>query len=675
MEDATDPDVIEQGEDDAGLRAVHIRALRRFDDAAYPQQEMRRQALEARRFVTIPGAQWEGPWGDQFENAIKIEIDKVGRGLRKLETDYRQNRIVPDFRPDGPDADETTATTLDGLHRADNYRFKSQQARDNAVFEAFAGGFGAYRLCNDWEDEGNKGNDYQRVNPGDLIVDADQSVFFDPNARLYDKSDARFAFIRTALTPDAYEDEYGEQAGEFPDGVSPECDWFTSEAVSVAEYYEVEDKDESLHVLTYRLSSEEKRVWSSDLVAGELKDMLADGWTDKPQRRKRRRVRKYILSGDRVLVDHGYIAGDQIPIVPVYGKRYYVQGVERFSGYVLDKMDAQRLYNSNVSRLAELNSLAPREVPIFAAEQMPPHLAENWARANIDRLPYLTVEPLRSEDGQIVASGPIGKVEPPRVPEALATLIQLSNNDLLEEMRDGSDEVKSNTSAEAMDIAATRVDAKSSIYLDNVRQSVQREGEIYLSMAAEVYVEKGRVVETMSEDGADGEAKLKSISTDDAGNARTVNDLQGARYKVVASVNEATATRRDKTVKSMLATAEVAITAQDPSLAQAALLTAVLNQDGEGLDGFHKWAREKALGLGLVEPNDEEKAAQEAAAQNQQPDPMADLAKAEAEKSRADAAKIKAETIETAADTAKTQAETIKILSETKASQAVPSAP
>src|SRR5437868_213448 len=78
------------------LREVHERAMRRFDDVAWPQQELRLQSLTARRFVTIPGAQWEDEWGEQFDNSIKVEIDKVSRGVDKIETDYRSNRIVPD---------------------------------------------------------------------------------------------------------------------------------------------------------------------------------------------------------------------------------------------------------------------------------------------------------------------------------------------------------------------------------------------------------------------------------------------------------------------------------------------------------------------------------------------------------------------------------------------------
>lgn len=658
----TDTALEEQDTGDDKLDEVYQRAMRRFDECAVPQQELRAQSLAARRFVMIPGAQWEGEWGEQFEKSIKTEINKVGRGLRKIETDYRENRIVPDFRPDGPKSDQQTADMLDGLHRADSYRFKSQQARDNAAFEAFAGGFGAYRLTNEWEDEADKDNDHQRINPAALIVDADQSVYFDLNARLYDKSDARYAFIRTAMTADAFEDEYGEERlTDFPHGAAWRMtDWFTPETVAVAEYYEVEDRDETLWILTYTLSGEEKRIWASDLAEGELAQMVTDGWQKRSQRRKRKRVHKYILSGAEVIRDCGLIAGESIPIVPVYGQRYFVENMERWKGYVQDKMDAQRLYNSNVSKLAETNSLAPREVPIFAPEQMPPQIANLWARANIDRLPYLLAEPIRNEDGSIAQVGPVSKIDPPSLAPVTATLLQIANQDLLEDTEDGADTVRANTSAEAMDIAATRIDAKSGIYLDNVRQSIQREGEIYVGMCSDVYFEEGRKVETMTEDGDDGEAVLKQMVE----GGKVINDLQSGRYKVIASVTEATATRRDKTVKAMLNAAEVAISAQDMELAQAAILTAFSNMDGEGVDEFLAWCRKRGLNIGLFEPNEEEAQAAAEAAENQQPDPMQEVAKAEAMRLAAEAQNTMAEVEETKADTRKKDAETVVKLME-----------
>lgn len=629
---------------DEVLREVHKRAMSRFD-VTYPATETcRAESLTARRFVTIPGAMWEGDWGEQFANSIKVEVNKVGRGVEKIERDYRENRIVPDFRPDGKAADPHTANTLDGMHRADSYRFKSQQARDNGVFEMIAGGFGAYRLTTEWDDKYDKSNDHLVINPAALIVDADQCVFFDLAARLYDKSDGRYAFLRTAMTAEAFKDEFGdERATDWPEGTLCKVrDWFKPDVVFVAEYFEKEEKPETLHVLTYPMSGEERRLWASDMDDGDLAELKKDGWQVKSQRRKRCRVRKYILSGAEVLEDCGFIPGPRIPIVPLYGKRYFVDGVERWKGYVQDKMDSSRLYNSMLSSLAEIAALSPMETDIYAPEQIDAVQAEQHARANIDRLPFLTAHPLYNPDGSIAHLGPVGKKTPPQLDPTRATLLQVASADLLEDMQD-ADEVKANVSAEAMDMAATRVDAKSGIYLDNIRMSVQAEGEIYYGMVCEVVTEKGRSVDTMTEDGDDGQEELYAVKVEND-EQRTVNNFAEGRYKVIVSVTEATATRRDKTVRSMLGLAELAAQAGDTEMSQAALITAALNTEGEGTEDFTDWLRQRALGMGLVKPNDEEKAAmKEAANAPPAPDPMADLANAQAEDFKASALKKTAE--------------------------------
>jgi hypothetical protein len=572
---------------------------------------------------------WEGPWGDQFANSIKVEIDKLSKGVDKIVQDYRSNRIVPDFRPAGGNSDTETGDTLDGIHRADSYHFKAQQARDNAFEEAVAGGFGAYRLCNDYADPYDKEADEQRINPGLIIVDADQRVYFDPNSKLYDKSDARFAFVLTADSREAFEDDWPEKASDWPENrMNAAFGWYTPDVVIKAEYYEVEDRTDDLLIFTQKLSGEEQRWWADEIEDDDIAELKAKGWKKATKKKPRKRIRKYILSGAEVLEDCGYIAGDRIPVVPMYGKRWFVDNQERFRGYVSKRMDAQRIYNGKVSKLAEVDALAPREKPIFLAEQMPPELQDLWARQEQDRHPYALVNPVIDSDGKYVAMGPIGKIEPPQFPQIAAALLQISSQDLTDETDDGSDEVKANTSAEAMDIAATRIDAKSGIYLDNMRQSVQCEGEIYLSMAREVYFEQGRPVETMSEDGEDGEAILHEPYTDKTGRFRVRNDFAQGKYKVIVDVTEATATRRDKTVKSMLNTAAVAVQAQDMELAQVAVLTAVMNQDGEGMTSMRKYARKRLVAMGAEEPNEEEQAQMQQAQEQQSQKPDIETAKA-----------------------------------------------
>lgn len=647
-------------------KAVFERAMKRFTATVEPQLPMRAEALTARRFVSIPGAMWDGPWGEQFENSIRVEIPKIKRGLRKIETDFRENRIEPDFRPAGGMSDDTTADTLDGLHRADASHFKSSQARDNAFIEAIRGGFGAYRLTNELEDPLDKDNDQQRINPGMVIVDADQRVFFDGNSKLYDKSDARFAFVITAKTKDAFEEDHPDaDCSDFDDQQLHHWsfyDWYRPDVIKVCEYYEVEEVSQKLLVLRQEISGIEERYWADEISEEELAEREVLGWSVTEQRRTRRRVHKYLLSGREVLEDQGNIAGSRIPIVPVYGTREWVDDQERFAGYVGPNMDAQRLYNAKVSKLAEIDALAPRETPIFDPEQISGNLPDMWARANVDRLPYLLANAMRDAEGNIVQAGPIGYVKPPELPPVTSGLLQIANNDLTEDDRDGASEVRANTSADAMDIAAARVDAKSGIFLDNMRQSVQCEGEIYLGMAAEVYVEPGREVETMDEDGGDGKAVLGEQYTDGKGAFLTRNDFANGRYKVVASVSEATATRRDKAARRCLNMAQIAITAQDIEGAQIAIGMAVMNTDGEGISQYQEYYRKRLVQLGVMEPNEDEKAAMEEDAQNAEPDPTAVAMMAQAQELEASALLKTKQADKAVADTALSEARVVETM-------------
>jgi len=641
------------------------RALLQFNTISSALRDERMLSLEDRRFLSIAGAQWEGDWGAQFENGIRVQINKTQRGHDKIINDYRANRFTVNFRPVDNGANDDTSELLNGLLYADIYRSKGQQAFDNAFAEGSAGGMGAWRLCNEYEDEYDPDNDHQRIGIYQ-IVDADQRVFFDLDAKLYDKSDARYAYVMHSMTPEAFKEEYGdERLSSWPENRlrTNWFDWFRPTVVYVAEYYEVEERNEELRIYSRKATGEEYRYWSSEVTDEMAQDLKNRGFEVRKSRKvKRKRVHKWLLSGAEVLEDCGYIAGSCIPIIPFYGKRVFIDNIERVKGHVRDAKDPARVYNSQISKLVETASLAPREVPIFAPEQME-GLGKHWERMNIDRHPYALAHPLTDPmTGNIIQSGPVAYLKPPDLPPVLGTLIQQTGADIAEITNgdDGSMEIKSNVSAEAMDIASSRVDAKSFIYMDNFRQSMQRFGEVYYAMAKEVYVEEGREVQTMDEDGETETATLHELYTDPNTKAHGKRyDLSVGRFNVIADVTEATSTRRDKTVRTMMALAQASTAVQAPQIGQAALLTAIKNMDGEGIDGFQDFAHKMAVQLGLDELTPEEQ--QQAQGQQQQPDPQSITLLAQAKALEAQAGKLEADTklsnakvVQTLADAQKT---------------------
>lgn len=646
--------------------ALLERALRQFNEVSSATRDERLMAVEDRRFVFIQGAQWEGDWGQQFENTLRVQINKVQRGHDKIINDYRANRFTVNYRPVGNKGDDDTAELLNGLMYADMYRSCGREALDNAFGEGAAGGMGAFRLMNEYEDESDPDTDHQRIAilP---IVDADQRVFFDLDAKRYDKADARYAYVMHSMTPDAFKREYGEERiASWPENrARPNWfDWFRPQVIYVAEYYEVEEVRRELRIYTREITDEEFRYFAEDMTPEMVDDLEKRGFTKRTRKVLRKRVHKWIMSGAEVLEDCGYIAGECIPIIPFYGKRVFIDNVERFKGHVRDAKDPARVYNAQISKLTETASLAAREVPIFAPEQME-GLQTHWANMNLERHPYALAHPLTDPvTGGIVQTGPVSYIKPPDLPPVLGALIQQTGADIAEITYgdDGAMEVKSNVSGEAMDIASSRVDAKSYIYMDNFKQSMQRFGEVYYSMAKEVYVEEGREVETMDEDGVTQTATLHELYRNPAsGETAKRYDLSVGKFNVIADVSEATATRRDKTVRTMMTLANAATAVQALQVGQAAILTAVRNMDGEGIDDFREFARKQAVALGLDEPTEQEK---QQAEQNSQPDPQSITLLAQAKALDAQAGKLQADTEQSIAKTKLTDAQTVKTLAE-----------
>jgi len=286
-----------------------------------------------------------------------------------------------DFVSKNGDADDQIADTCDGLYRADEEDSVADEAYDNAFEEAVGGGFGAWRLRNVYEDEYDDEDDRQRIRI-EPIYDADSTVFFDLNAKRQDKSDARSCYVLTAMTYEGYVDQWGDDPASWPKEVSAsEFDWATPDTVYVAEVYKVEERSETIRVFE-TIDGEEERYSQQDFEDNEELEVTLEAIGTKEVRQKkvkRRKVRKYIMSGSGILEDAGYIAGTEIPIVPVYGKRWFIDNIERCMGHVRLAKDAQRLKNMQLSKLGEISALTPIEkTDLFAR-------ASRWPRNHVGR--------------------------------------------------------------------------------------------------------------------------------------------------------------------------------------------------------------------------------------------------------------------------------------------------
>jgi hypothetical protein len=647
------------------LNNLHSDALNQFNDIQTALRDERLQCLQDRRFYSLAGSQWEGPLWDVYENKPRFEVNKVHQAVIRIINEYRNNRITVDYVSKDGSENDKLAETCDGLYRADEQDSVADEAYDNAFEEAVGGGFGAWRLRTVYEDEEDEDNEKQRIRI-EPIFDADSSVFFDLNAKRQDKADARFAFVVTSMTRASYKEEWGDDPTDWPKIIHQyEFDWCTPDVVYVAEYYKVEDVTETVRIFR-AIDGTEERYRQADFDADPaLEETLAAIGSQEVRQRKikSRRVHKYIMSGGKILEDAGYIAGKEIPIVPVYGKRWFVDNVERCMGHVRLAKDAQRLKNMQLSKLGEISALSSVEKPILVPEQVAGHQVM-WADDNLRNYPYLLVNPITGPDGSQQISGPVAYTRSPQIPPAMAALLQITEQDMQDILGSSqqADKMVSNISGKAIEMIQTRLDMQTFIYMSNFAKGMKRCGEIWLSMARDIYVEEGRKMKVVEADESVGMIELMRPMVSETGEVVMENDLSRAKFDVNVDVGPSSTSKRAATVRAL--TGMMAIT-DDQQTKQVLQAMAMMNMEGEGIGEVRDFFRKQLVRMGVVKPTEQEQEEMMVELQGQPEDPNKIFLQAAAEEAIAKAAKARADTVKTVADAGLSRARTAETLAKT----------
>jgi hypothetical protein len=643
---------------------IHQQAMTEFDRVQTSVRDERLQCLQDRRFYSIAGAQWEGPLGDQYENKPRFEVNKIHLSVIRIINEYRNNRIAVDFVSKDGEANDKLTETCNGLYRADERDSGAEEAYDNAFEEAVGGGYGAWRLRTAYEDEENDEDERQRIRI-EPIYDADSSVFFDLDAKRQDKADAKYCFVLYSMTYEAYKAEWNDDPATWPKVIHQyEFDWDTPDVVFVAEYYRVEEVRETVRIFL-TIQGEEERYTQADFDADEtLEETLAAvGTVEVRQKRtKRKRVRKYIMSGGGILDDMGYIAGKNIPIVPVYGKRWFVDNVERCMGHVRLAKDPQRLKNMQLSKLGEISALSSIEKPILMPEQVSGHQVM-WAEDNLRNYPYLLINPITGPNGETTAAGPVAYTKSAQIPPAMAALLQITESDMAEILgsTQQADKMVSGISGKAVELIQTRLDMQTFIYMSNMAKAVRRCGEIWLSMSKDIYVEEKRKMKTVGAMEEVGSIELMKPQIDEeTGELIYENNLGDALFDVAVDVGPSSSSRRDATVRALTGMMQVTT---DPTTQQVLQAMAIMNMEGEGIGDIKEYFRKQLVQMGVLKPTEEEQQQMMEAQANVPQDPQTAYLLAEAAKAQALAIKAQADTEYTLARSEETKAKTIQTLS------------
>lgn len=620
--------------------------LKKMQDKAYSRGMITRERA-AEDIVFYWVTQWQDDALGLSSLQFKGEFNILRKAGRQIMSDLRSNPIQVDFEPTSEGRDDG-ADLLDGLYRANDRVNTTLEAYDNGSSEAIVAGVGAWELKTEYENgDVSDANQVIRRKP---IYEANNTVFWDPDAKLLDKSDANWVCILESFTPHGYEELVEELTGEdesfdmssfaFPEE-SYSFPWVGGDhqVIYVGKFY-VRERVKAKILNFIDPLGNPVSYWESDLEK-VMDDLIDSGFElDSETEKERWEITKYIASGAKILKTCP-IAGEHIPVVPVYGERAYVEDEEHYEGVTRLAKDPQRLRNFQMSYLADIVSRSPRPKPIFTPAQIQGYefmYEENGADNNY---PYL-LQHLKDPNGQDLPVGPAGIMPEQNIPQALAESIMLTRQAVEDVANPGlpQDIADPDVSGKAVALLQARLDQQSMVYQQNMKHAKRRDGEIYASMASQIY-DAPRTVTIMKPDGTRDRQQIMETTMDrETGDLVVLNDLTNIAFQVYADIGQSYTTKKEQTIEQLTAMGP-AVANADPNLYRAILLKTMTLMDGVNMNDIREYANKQLVISGFREPETEEEMQMLMDAQNQQQQPDAAMMLAMAEQLKGQAAMMR----------------------------------
>jgi hypothetical protein len=264
----------------------------------------------------------------------------------------------------------------------------------------------------------------------------------------------------------------------------------------------------------------------------------------------------YILSGKQVLEKIDW-PGSYIPIVPVYGDEFTVEGKRWFSSLTRPAFDAQRNYNYWRSTSTELVALAPK-VPFIGPEDAFRGEDEaKWATANSESWAFIGYKGQTPPQRQPMPAIPAGAMQ-----EALNASDDMK---AITGMHDASLGARSNeTSGVAINARKKEGDVSTYHFIDNLSRAIKHAGRILVDLIPHIY-NSARIIRVL---GPEGEPKTTPIAPqdqqqamlmkmqeqmmqqqeerEDAEEALRIYDLSQGKYDVAVETGPSFTTQREE---------------------------------------------------------------------------------------------------------------------------------
>lgn len=533
-------------------------ALARFELAEDAEADFRRSAKEDLDFVA--GNQWNWQARNVRENAGLpcFTVNRLPTFLNQILNEMRQNKPALQVDPVSGGATREVADALAGLMRQIEQHSAADTAYQTAAWYQVASGVGYFRLGSEYENYEN--NDQRLVIQ---TIDDPARVYMDPNSREVDGSDQEWCFIVSDMPKDEYKREFGEStmAGMLdarafrPD--SRQEDWITESTVRIAEYYYKTYEKKTLYTIRAVLPDLLPYVQSEpDLLLDPASYETVYDY-NKPPKELVEMGAAVIVSKREVQVPTIHLAkinavevleetiwpGEFIPVFPVKGNEFYIDGKKQLHGAIRFTKDTQRSLNWFTSVQAEVVGMAPK-APFVGGKGAFAGFEHLWRDVNVSPIAYLEFNDKDPKGNPIT---PPQRVQAEAPIQAISQSRAQASDDLkaVFGIFDPSLGAQGNETSGVAILARTEQSHISNYhYYDNLVRAITHLGRVMVQVIPFFY---------------DNERVVRIVNPNGTTEVKTINDPMGklpfgvGKYEVIIQTGPTYATRRQEAVEKMVA--------------------------------------------------------------------------------------------------------------------------
>lgn len=574
--------------------------LRRASEAFSFDTEQRRRVVDDMKFAFVSGHQWDDHLTKKRRNRPCYEFNRIRQLIRRVTGQQLQNKPQIKVRA-VEDNDVETAEVINGLIKNIEVQSSAENAYDTAFQWACGGGYGVLRVVAEYESD----DSFDQCLKIKTVLDP-MTVWFDPAARAFDRSDARFVFVTEVIPRDEFKRRWPK--AEMVDFQCPgfdefDRDWWFDDSVRIAEYWYVQEEPKKLYLLSDGtvVSAEE-----FDPIADEAANPPMDEQTGQPMfepltiKAERevmaRKVYSCLVSGAGKLEAPTEWGGSMIPIVPQWGDLVSIEGKQIYSGMTRFGRDSQAIHNFEMSTAVEVIAKLPNS-PLKATPKMIEGLQSYYERLGYDDPPVLLYNADPNAPGGAPQREPMAAF-----PAALVQMSQVATDELKANLGiyDASLGARSNeTSGRAILARQNEGEVANFVYVDNQIKALKRLGEILVD-AIPRYYDAERSIRILGEDNAEKFVRInRPIRDEQTGEVRIINDLSRGRYDVTVTVG-----KNFDTARMELAEAAQALSQTPGPFGLLGQFMLMKSLDVPGMDEYVKAARKVLVGQGLLEPGE-----------------------------------------------------------------------